>query len=230
MADDQATITAKIWAEVRLWFPRQSDRIEGDKILKRGAMKFLASIPPKLLTRAWARIKARPTVYASDSIPALFTQAIGDEAASLLGGPDDFEGWVRSVLRSGDSVDASPPSELYAEALRLSADWWGLRRASADQVGRMLKPGREHIAKAIEEARVQAAVSPSSVNLALKAPEWAVLPEKASAPTEEPRALHEAPEAPHTNSEAAQRGLAKIREVLRKANAPSLEKLTKETA
>lgn len=230
MADDQATITAKIWAEVRLWFPRQSDRIEGDKILKRGAMKFLASIPPKLLTRAWARIKARPTVYASDSIPALFTQAIGDEAASLLGGPDDFEGWVRSVLRRGADAEATPPSELYAEAMRLCPDWYTLRRCPSGQVSFELKPGRDYVARAIEQARVQTAISPASVNLALKAPEWAVLPEKASALTEEPRALHEAPEAPHTNSEAAQRGLAKIREVLRKANAPSLEKLTKETA
>lgn len=163
MADKR--LVARVWAEIRLWLPSQSDRIVADKAMLRGMMGFLGSLPDLHLARAWARVKARPRVYASDSIPALLTQALGDEAADTIAGPEDFDLWVKDELQQGSRRVIEAPTPLHAEAIKACGGWYDLGMASAKDLEWRLKPGRLVFERAREHARLESAVNPGSIAL-----------------------------------------------------------------
>lgn len=170
----QPELALAVWSEIRIWFPAQSDRIEADRELKGGMLLFLRAIDPGMLMRAWGRVKARPRVYASDSLPALLTQAIGDEIAAQIPGPETFAGWVRAELRSGSQRRIEAPSQLHQEAIDACGGWYDLGQASAKDLEWRLRPGMAVFEKAQEAERLRAVRDPR-----------AALPARTTQPREE---------------------------------------------
>lgn len=175
----------RVWAEIRLLYPVQSDRIQNDRPPepRRGEDKrrsllevmvgFLAMVPTEVLLAAMARIRAKPTVYASDSIMALITQAIGDIAEDKIPGDEEFLIWARSCLQRANTERIASPSVLFADAIRAAGGWGDLSRMSASDSDKRLKQSLSILREERKKAREQAAANPS---YAMVTPEF-LLPE-----------------------------------------------------
>lgn len=162
---DRAQRLSALWAEMCVWLPTQTERIEKRPELKRVLYAWMQQYDLGVLLAAWESVKARPTVYASESIPALLTQAIGDRVAEQVGSPEAFEAWVLRAVGNPE-IEDTPPRPAFIPALRCCPSMWDLKRMSPEGVVRSLGPGKDFLRMLAQERRVQAVERPSSVRLA----------------------------------------------------------------